>query len=194
MKFLIVILSLFISACTTQISSLKQGDNTEIYKISEKEIFQIIYNVMSNTDEKLIVKEIQGVERGYEVVNTFGLDWRSTTVRVIPIEGVDLYGEKVKGYYYTVLERANTPLLNTGIIEDLKERLDQTNTKIVLTKFWKTDYEYERDDMRLNKTPSLREKKPDISSRLLKLKKLLEQEVITIEEYQEKRKNILNEL
>jgi hypothetical protein len=194
MKVFIVILSVLICACTTQISSLKQGDNTEIYQINEKMMFQIIYDVMSNTEEKLIVKEIQGVERGYEVINTFSLDWRKTTVRIIPIEGIDLKGEKVKGYYYTVIERANTPLLNTNIIENIQERLNQTNTKVALTKFWKIDYEYDRDGMRLNKTTSARENKSDITSRLLELKKLFEQEVITKEEYQEKRKNILNEL
>jgi hypothetical protein len=153
---LVLILILLLSACTTQISSLKQGDNTEIYKMSEKEIFQIIYDVMSNTEQKLIVNEIQGVERGYEVINTFSLDWRKTTVRIIPLEGIDIKGEKVKGYYYTVLERANTPLLNTNIIENLEKRLNQTNTKITLTTFWKTDYEYDRDDTRLTNTPSKR--------------------------------------
>jgi hypothetical protein len=194
MKYFILILSLLISACTTQISSLKQGGNTEIYEMSEKEIFQIVYDVMSNTESKLIVREIQGVERGYEVINTFSLDWRKTTVRIIPLEGIDINGENVKGYYYTVLERANTPLLNTNIIENLKNRLNQTNTKIILTKFWKIDYEYNRENIRLNKSPSTRENKVDITNRLLKLKQLLEQEIITKEEYQERRISILSEL
>ena len=149
---------------------------------------------MNNNDSNLIVKEITGVERGYEVMNTFVSDFRKTIVRVIPIEGIDLEGNKVKGYYYTVNEKSNTPFLNNNIIENIRKRLNETNTKVILTKFWKTDYEYERDGLRLNNKPSAREKSPDVATRILKLKLLFDEEIITKKEYETKRKSILNEL
>ena len=194
MKFYLLIFTLILSGCATQVSSLKQSGKTEIYKLGEKEMFQIIYDVMSNNDSNLIVKEITGVERGYEVMNTFGIDYRKTTVRVIPLEGIDIKGNKIKGYYYTIDERANTPFLSNNIIENIKIRLNKTNTKVSLTKFWKTNYEYERDGLRLNKKPSAREKAPDVATRLLKLKLLFDEKIITKKEYEAKRKSILSEL
>ncbi|WP_170176694.1 SHOCT domain-containing protein [Litorilituus sediminis] len=194
MKFIPLIFGLLLVACTTQISSLKQDGVTQIYKLGEQEMFRIVYGVMNSTGKDLVVNEVQGVERGYEVINTFGPDYLKTTVRIIPAEGVDIDGNVIKGYYYSIVERGNNPLLSTNIIENIKVELDKTNSLTTLFDFRKGVYEFDRDGTRLNKAPSTRQSNQNIESRLQKISELYKDGIITQSEYKEKRKEILSEL
>ena len=192
---LILILSI-LAGCSTHYTSLKQNDGYKIYTIEERKIFQLTYQEMTSKVDEM-VKEIDGPERGFFTRMTFGLDRYDIFVKIVPVEGVSLSGENVKGYFVE-LKGKGTILSSQSkaneIRDNIHRKLEESGTGVMVSSFRKSNYVLERDRWRLNEKPSARESGDPVMDKLLKLKVLRDEGVLTEEEYQSKKAELLKKL
>lgn len=192
--FVMLALLVFVSACSTHQTTLKQDGAYTIYEIDEEDVFQIVYQEVVSVAENEIVNEVDGPERGYSVRLTFGLDWYDVIVKVVPVEGRNNEGESLQGYFVELGGRGTYPTSRPKeMMQKIKSRLDATGTKKQITNFKRVGYQYERDRWRLNALPSKREKE-DVMDKLLKLKVLRDEGVLTEDEYLQKKKELLSRI
>ena len=200
-----VICTALLTGCVTHSTTREDSESTTqiIYQISEREAFITILDIYAVELPKQSVDDvIEGKYRGYNATARFGMDWTNHQVLVIPGKGIDKTGQEVRGYWYDIRSSGSraieNPLRNKRIREMLQERLRKT--AIVVTNV--QDGEYETDgkeylglkrdaqDIKLGVPP------PGTGNvdRLNELKTMRERGLITEEEYQAKRRQILDRM
>ena len=196
--YLITLVAL-LAGCATQESTLRSGDKYKLYEISEKAIFQMVYEEMHKETKNEVIRAIDGPERGYTVrfYPGLGLDYYDVSIRVVPVTGRDEKGVERLGYYAQLLGNGTYPSSKPNkILLRIERRLDAEGNPVTVRDIRTSNYVWDRDRWRLNDRPSARESNDtkSASDRLRELKVLLEEDSISPEEYEEKRVKILNEL
>lgn len=195
MRFVILVVFALLAGCSTHQTTLKQDGGYKIYAIEEQKIFQITYQEFTSIVDDEIVNEIDGPERGFSTRMTFGLDSYDVFVKIVPVEGVSLSGENVKGYFVELGGKGTYPTRRPKrIINNIQEELEKSGTGVMVKSYRKSNYVLERDRWRLNERPSARETGESAMDKLLKLKVLRDEKIITEEEYQLKREGLLKQL
>lgn len=195
MRFVFSVFFAFLVGCSTHQTTLKHDGGYKIYTIEEQKIFQLTYQEITSVVDDEIVNEIDGPERGFSTRLTFGLDWYNVLVKIVPVEGVSLSGENVKGYFVE-LGGDGTYLTQRPqkIIDNIQKKLEESGTGVMVSSFRKSNYVFERDRWRLNERPSAREAGDSAMDKLLKLKVLRDEGILTEEEYQFKKRELLKQL
>ena len=195
MRLTILFVFAFLAGCSTHQTTLKQEGGYKIYTMEEQKIFQLTYQEITSIVDDEIVNEIDGPERGFSTRMTFGLDWYNVIVKIVPVEGIALSGESVKGYFVE-LGGKGTYLTSRPqrIIDNIQKKLEESGTGVMVSSFRKSSYVLDRDRWRLNEQPSAREKNDSVMDRLLKLKVLRDEGVLTEEEYESKKSELLKQL
>jgi putative oligomerization/nucleic acid binding protein len=134
---------------------------------------------------------------------TSGLDWWSHRLLVVPAVGIDPKGTEVRGYWYDYKgsgSLAPTEKRTTGLLNFIRSRLDATGTAVVVTNLREGAYETDgraylgrkRDarDIKLAPRPS----GAGNAERLSELKTLRDRGLISEDEYQAKRRQILDRM
>ena len=192
---LILLLLTVLSGCSTHQTTLKQHGGYKIYVIDEKDIFAITYQEMSETVDNEMVNEVDGPERGFSTRLTFGIDSYNVYVKIVPVEGVSMDGSLVKGYFVELSGKGTYPTSRPRkIINNIQNRLDQTGKGVAVTSYKKSAYSLERDRWRLNSAPSSRESGDSVVEKLLQLKILHEEGVISEEEYRLKKSELIEQI
>lgn len=195
MRFVFLVIFAFLAGCSTHQTTLKQDGGYKIYTIEEQKIFQLTYQEITSIVDDEIVNEIDGPERGFSTRMTFGLDWYNVFVKIVPVEGVSLSGENVKGYFVELGGKGTYPTQRPQkIIDNIQKKLEESGTGVMVSSYRKSNYVLERDRWRLNERPSARETGDSAMDKLLKLKVLRDEGILTEEEYQSKKKELLNQL
>lgn len=195
MRLLLVLIFAFLVGCSTHQTTLKQDGGYKIYTIEERKIFQITYQEMMSIVDDEMVNEIDGPERGFSTRMTFGLDWYNVFVKIIPVEGVSLNGEHVKGYFVELSGKGTYPTSKPQkIIDNIQRKLEESGTGVMVRSYRKSTYLLERDRWRLNENPSDRESGDSAMDKLRKLKVLRDEGILTEEEYQLKKSELLKQL
>lgn len=200
MKNILMLAVLLISACSTHISTLKQDGKYKIYTLPEDRIFQIVYQVINNVVDDEIINELVGPDRGFATRMTFGPDWYNMVVKIVPVEGPDSSGKTVKGYFVELGGKGTYPTSRPRqIMNNILEELNKSGSGAYIKNFRKAEYTRERDRWRLNSSPSARNKiQPSSNTNtyedLRKLKKLLDDEIITTHEYENKKKVLMDKI
>ncbi|MBI3104105.1 MAG: SHOCT domain-containing protein [Candidatus Rokubacteria bacterium] len=175
-----------------------------IYRISEEQAFTTALEAYAALYPKQSVDDIvEGQRRGYNADERSWMDWWSHRLLVIPAIGTDGRGQEVKGYWYDYSGSGTlfpTEKRKTGLVESIRSRLDATGTATVVTNL--RDGQYETDgraylglkrdarDIKLGvRPPGARN-----AERLSELKTLRDRGLITEEEYQAKRRQILDRM
>ncbi|WP_231882617.1 SHOCT domain-containing protein, partial [Oleiphilus sp. HI0061] len=142
-----------------------------------------------------IVNEIDGPERGFSTRMTWGLDWYNVFVKIVPVEGVSLSGKNVKGYFVELGGKGTYPTSRPQkIIDNIQKKLEESGTGVMVSSYRKSSYQFERDRWRLNEKASARDNGDSVMDRLLKLKVLRDEGVLSEGEYQEKKSELLKQL
>jgi hypothetical protein len=193
MRLALILIFTILAGCSTHYTSLKQNGEYKIYTIEEQKIFELTYHEMTSILDEMVT-EIDGPERGFFTRMNFGLDRYDIFVKIVPVEGVNLSGENVKGYFVelkgdgTILSAQNRA---NEIIDNIQRKLEESGTGVMVSSFRKSNYALERDRWRLNKKPSARESGDSVTDKLLKLKVLRDEGVLTEKEYQSKKVELL---
>jgi len=195
MRFVFLAFFVFLAGCSTHQTTLKQDGGYKIYAIEEQKIFQLTYQEITSIVDDEIVNEIDGPERGFSTRMTFGLDWYNVFVKIVPVEGVSMSGENIKGYFVELGGKGTYPTSRPKkIIDNIQRKLEESGTGVMVSSYRKSSYVLERDRWRLNDRPSTREGGDSVMDKLLKLKVLRDEGILTEEEYQSKKKELLKQL
>jgi hypothetical protein len=149
-------------------------------------------------------RDIPGGRRGYECTYRWGLDKFTQRVLVIPAIGADSSGREVLGYWFEVSgSGTSTPgrLKNGDLYRRLLEALDSTGTAVVVTGLKEGRYEtdgraFRAEGRDASEAAALGSRRPrgGPADRLRELKTMHEQGLISDQEYEAKRRQILDRM
>ena len=190
--------SIAILGCATHQSSLKtEAGSEEIYVIDEAELFNDIYGVVSEVFPKNPVFDIDGPIRGFYVLRRFGPDHYTSMVRIFPASGYSETGI-VEGYYIEVTGEGayfDGPKKDRQTYDQIMNQLGQNAARVIVRNAQRGEYKLERDRWKLKEeSGSTRTHTEDVKERLMKLEDVYNSGLITKEEYDSKREEILSDL
>lgn len=204
----LMLAALSITGCSAHSTTLlRDGLSTGqvIYRISEETAFTVALEAYAVLFPKKSVDDsVDGHRRGYNAdERSWAGDWWHHRLLVIPAIGTDANGNEVHGYWYDYSGGgtfAPTTQRTTGLLQFIRARLDATGTATVVTNL--RDGRYETDGrayLGLKRDardiwPALRPPAGSNSDRLNELKMMRDKGLITEEEYQAKRRQILDRL
>jgi hypothetical protein len=174
-----------------------------IYQVSEREAFLTVLDIYATEMPKQSVDDVvEGKYRGYEADARFALDWTTHRVLVIPVRGVDRDGREVRGYRYDIHSSGSRLIENPLRHKRIREMLEQALGKTAITLQNVRDDEYETDGRAyLGLKRDAREIKLGVpapassnTGKLIELKAMRDKGLITEEEYQTKRRQILDHM
>lgn len=194
------------AGCSTHNTTLAghgSGGGQVIYRISENQAFTITLDAFAEVLPKQSLFDITGVRRGYQSTWRWGLDTYSQKVLIIPAVGTDATGREVHGYWFDVSGEGTSGsgmAKNRALYRRIQESLDATGTATVVIKVRDGRYETDGHAYRA-KGRDAREVVPasppsgrSVADQLRELKALHEQGLITDEEYEKNRKQILERM
>jgi hypothetical protein len=202
-----VFFALLVSGCASSGTTLVRpdGDGQVIYRISEEEAFTIALDAYAALyPNKSVDDVVENRRRGYNAdERSWAGDWWHHRILVIPAIGSDAGGNEVRGYWYDYSGGgtfAPTSKRTTGLLQFIRARLDATTKGVVVTNV--RDGQYETDgraylglkrdarDIKLAPRPAA----PSNADRLNELKAIHDKGLISEEEYQAKRRQILDRM
>jgi hypothetical protein len=202
------VLALTAAGCASARTTLARPDGTGqvIYRISEEQAFTVALDAYAALYPKKSVDDIvEGNRRGYNAdERSWAGDWWHHRILVVPAIGIDSGGKEVHGYWYDYSGGgtfAPTKKRTTGLIEFIRMRLDATGTATLVTNLRDGQYETDgraylglkRDARDIRIAPRQAPTTPTMD-RLNELKALRDRGLITEEEYQTKRRHILDRM
>ena len=181
-------MSFTVIGCSTFKSSIMENQEKQgIYQGDERLAFQLAYKTMEKIFPGNPINDIDGPIRGFSGLETFGPDWYSTALRIIPAIAKDENNKEIFGYYYEVSGEGTIPIgpnkdaeVYSLYKEYLKKELKYTNASGIL----RSEYKLDRDRWRLSESiiPKNNEQKSK-EERLNELKILFEKGLINEDEY-----------
>lgn len=199
--------ALVATGCATSHTTLvrpDQGGAQVIYRISEEKAFTTALEAYAVLTPKQSVDDIvDGHRRGYNADERWGLDYWSNRVFVIPAIGTDASGNDVHGYWYDISGSGTLIPIGqhrTRFVRLMLSWLDATGTATVVTNVRDGSYETDgraylglKRDARDIKAGS-RSTGAGSAERLSELKTMRDKGLITGEEYEAKRRQILDRM
>lgn len=212
MRWYLVGFALLAASCTPTTTLVRRGagDGRVIYRLSETKAFEIARGAFAELlpDGRLL--DITGERRGYWTTYRFGLGRYSQKVLVAPASGTDASGREVRGYWFEVSGRGTAinsrSMKNRQLFRRLRDALDATGTATVVTNV--RDGRYETDGRanlaqsrpasetvvaRRTSAPSPTSN-ASITNRLRELKAMREEKLISPEEHEAKRCQLLDRM
>jgi hypothetical protein len=176
-----------------------------IYRISEERAFTIALDAYALLLPKQSVDDVvDGRRRGYSADQRFALDWYTHRVLVIPAVGTDSNGREVHGYWFDISGSGSMPISGSAkhkeFLQVIEDALAETGTATVVSNL--RDGNYETDGRAyLGLKRDARDTKAGRQStgtggaaRLGELKSMRDQGLITEDEYEAKRRQILDRM
>lgn len=206
--FGIALFGLLVSACATSSTTLARPDlgaKQVIYRISEEKAFTIALDAYARLLPKQSVDDVvDGPRRGYSADQRFALDWYTHRVLVIPAVGTDRAGREVHGYWFDISGSGSMPISGGAkhreFVRFIEDALAATGTTTEVTNLRDGIYETDgraylglKRDARDIRT-GLRPTATGSAERLSELKTMHERGLITDEEYEAKRLQILDRM
>jgi hypothetical protein len=201
------LMALLATGCTSSSTLVRrdQGEGQVIYRISEEKAFTIALDAYAALLPKQSVDDIvDGLRRGYSADQRFALDWYSHRVLVIPAVGTDANGSEVHGYWFDISGSGSMPISgkikSSEFLRVILASLDATGAATVVTNLRDGSYETDgraylglKRDARDIKAGS-RSPGAGATDRLSELKSMRDRGLITGEEYETKRRQILDRM
>jgi len=203
--FLVFFLAILLNGCSTHFSTLQaEGTSTKIiYAIKEEQAFQIAHGSLLATLPGRKIEVIDGPVRGYSTYSRFVLDTYTQQVLVHAAQGTDALGNKIRGYYFEVSGSGSSGsgrAKNVALFEMLVESAKATGKGVAVTNVERIGYANARwrlgeGELGKSTAPAASDTtKEDVLNSLERLKGLRDRGVITEEEFEAKKKELLNRL
>lgn len=195
-SLMFILVVLLVIDCSTHFSTLQQNDEKTrvIYQISEEEAFRLAHWALTSTFPNRKITIVDGLTRGYSTYFRIMLDTYSQQVLVFPAIGIKENKEEVKGYYFEVSGSGTTVIgrqKNVELFEKLNKSLAETGKSVVVTNVKLLKYEA---DMKIPIEGSQKIDKQSPSESLRELKQLHKEGIISDEEFEKKKKEILERM
>jgi hypothetical protein len=200
------LLALF--GCSTHNSTLvpdARGSQI-IYRVPESQAFRIVTDAFAEVLPNQSLYDISGGRRGYYATWRFGLDTYSQRVLVVPVIGTDRSGREVTGFWFDVSGSGTAIISGAGknreLYQRIQEALDASGTGVTVTNVRDGTYQTDgrtyraggRDASQAVPLPTLQAPAGTIAEKLRELKMMHESGLITDQEYEAKRRELLNRM
>ena len=205
-RLLTVILATLILGCTHNTTLVRpdSGGGQVIYRLSEEQAFTIARSAFADLlpDRKLF--DITGAQRGYWTTYRFALDTFSQRVLVIPAIGTDASGHEVRGFWFDVSGSGSAPIAggakNRALFHHIQGAADATGTATAITSL--REGRYETDGRALLAGGRLASEVASVApvastgtpDKLRQLKAMRDEGLISDDEYETKRRQVLERL
>lgn len=197
--------ALLLSGCVTHSMTPEYPNAPQaIYRVAEREAFITILDIYAVELPKQRVDDVvEGGKRGYSADARFGPDWTTHRVLVIPVKGTDQRGQEVSGYRYDIRSSGSRGIENPIRHKRIREMIQKAlaKTEVVVTNVQSGEYETDgkaylglKRDARDIKVQGLQPSGSGAADRLGELKAMRDRGLITEEEYQAKRRQILDRM
>jgi hypothetical protein len=192
--------------CSSHNTTLRRESTQQqiIYRIPEEQAFATAVDAFAEILPKQSLYDITGPRRGYQSTWRFGLDTYSQRVLIIPAVGIDGSGQEVRGFYFEVAGSGSSGSgyrKNIALFERIRDALDATGTATVVSSVREDQYETDGVAYRAQgkdaSEASFKLRPPaatGAAERLRQLKALHDQGLISKEEYEAKRRQILDRM
>ena len=206
MRTLLVILcSFFLSGCSTNFSTLQPDNSSKqiIYAVPEEQAFQIAFSALGQVLPGREITDIEGPVKGYSATFRFLLDTYSQQVIVIPASAKDEEGKTVRGYYYEVSGSGSSIVQgrakNVRLFDVISSTAKSTGKAVLVSGARREAYVGARwkqgESRNESLTPTTRsDGNPDSLTQIERLKQLRDQGTITEEEFQRKKRELLDRI
>lgn len=202
---LVLLFSLFVSACSTNFSTLQPENSSKqiIYAVPEEEAFQIAFSALGQVLPGNEITDIDGPVKGYSATFRFLLDTYSQQVIVIPASATDADGKTVRGYYYEVSGSGSSVVQgrakNVRLFDAVSSAAKSTGKAVLVSGVKREAYAGARwkqgESGQQGSTPAIRsEGGPDAVTQIERLQQLRDRGAITEEEFQRKKKELLDRI
>ncbi len=204
----VALVGLLAAGCASSSTTLLRpdlGPGQVIYRISEEKAFTIALDAYALLLPKQSVDDVvDGRRRGYSADQRFALDWYTHRVLVIPAVGTDSRGREVHGYWFDISGSGSMPISGNAKHKEfhrfIEDALAATGTATSVSNL--RDGSYETDGRAYL---GLKRDARDIkagrqatgagsAARLGELKIMRDQGLITEEEYESRRRQILDRM
>ena len=203
------LVGLVAAGCASSSTTLARpdlGPGQFIYRISEENAFTLALDAYARLLPKQSVDDVvEGPRRGYSADQRFALDWYTHRTLVIPAIGTDANGREVHGYWFDISGSGTMPISGSAKHKELRQFLEDalagTGTATVVTNLRDGSYETDgraylglKRDARDIKAAGWRPTGSGNAERLGELKTMRDRGLITNEEYEAKRREILDRM
>lgn len=205
---ILALVGLVSAGCASSSTTLARpdlGPGQFIYRISEEQAFSMVIDAYAHLLPKQSVDDVvvRG-RRGYSADQRFALDWYTHRVLVVPAIGTDTNGREVHGYWFDISGSGSMPISGSAKHEEIRRFLEDalaaTGTATRVTNLRDRNYETDgqaylglKRDARDVKA-AWRPVRAGNVQRLEELRTLHDRGLISDEEYESKRKEILKRM
>ena len=196
-RLLIALAALVLAACSTANSTLKsEGSTTQVlYDIPEQQAFQIAFSSLGRLLPGYEITDIDGPTKGYTATFRFVLDTFTQQVMVIPAVGKGSDGRQVRGYYFEVSGRGSSGqglAKNHQLFEMVAEAAKATGKGVAVTSVGNASYtgaQWKQGQLAQKSGTGT-----EAMDQLERLKALRDSGAVTADEYEKKKKELLDRI
>lgn len=212
--FSLVFLAVLLCSCSTHRSPTATPNEAAFLFVTQDEaaIFHAAYDAMLDGRRESPIQDIDGPIRGFILTRRWALDYWTSHIRIFPASGVTKDGRLVSGYYPEVSGEGTLiirgPSMDKRIYDSALERMAKLGPRVEVAQLNRAAYQYDRDQWRLNQTPSLRDggtinvqgaqptslQPRSVTERLSELDTLKAEGKISDSEYQKMRSEVLKDI
>jgi hypothetical protein len=179
-------------ACSTYFTTAESRENgTLIYQISDRQALEIAHRALVEAFPSRNVTKLEGPTWGFSTTYRNFLDTYSQQVLVMPLEGLAPDGSRVRGVAFDVSGSGTTFISgqtkNRGLFKRVRVLADATGTRVFVVNPTPVSFRSEKaSPSALGST--------DVEDRLRNLRDLLDQGLITPDQFESKQQEILDDL
>jgi hypothetical protein len=192
--------ALALAGCSTNFDTaeVEGSDRKRIYAIDQSRAFQIAHDSIASVLPGRKISKVDGPTKGYSTYSRFMLDTYTQQVLVIPLEGKNEAGETVKGYNLNVSGSGTSVMIgrskNINLYEEVQLRLAETGSGVLVGRTERRAYEEPVFPSADGPSTNKRGTADTPEERLRNLNDLYQDGLITEEEYQRKRQEVLDDI
>lgn len=197
-KYFFIIALLMLAGCSTHFTTRQQDSEKSfvIYQLPEEEAFQMAYWAIASTFPNRKITVLDGPTRGYSTYFSILLDTYSQQILIFRAIGTKQNGEEGKGYYFEVSGSGTTVIgrqKNVELYEKLNKALADTGKGVIVTNIKLTKYEGDSKTS-IGGTQSQDKNKKSPTELLRELNQLHKEGIISDQEFENKKKEILQRM
>jgi hypothetical protein len=184
-------MTLVVGCATHYTTSKPSGQVTPIYVMEDAQALALAHRALAEAFPSRKITSLEGPSWGFSTTYRILLDTYSQQVLVVPLEGTDPGGRRVRGFAFEVSGSGTAVISgsskNRGLFKRIRRLADATGTRLLVA----------------NPTPvafrppgsgPVHAEEADIEQRLRRLRSLRDQGLINSEQFEAKQKEILDGL
>ena len=199
MRVVLAMIVAILSGCGSAYSSLQAESSSKqtIYELTEEQAFQVAFGAITQVFPGYEVTDVDGPVKGYTTTFRFVLDTYTQQVMVIPATGKAPNGRLVEGYYFDVSGRGSSVVQgrakNAELFETVIKSADATSRAVPVSNVARASYSgarWKQGELSQGK----RATDGDAFLQIQRLKQLRDSGAITEDEFERKRKQLLERI